>query len=62
MWIIPKEFRFKAAHKLPHHDVKCQRLHGHSFVVKAFLKSNFLQSEGSQAGMVLDYGIIGTGF
>ena len=58
MWIISKKFRFEAAHRLPHHDGKCQRLHGHSFVGKVFLKSNSLQSEGSQVGMVLDYGII----
>jgi len=58
MWIISKKFRFEAAHKLPHHDGKCQRLHGHSFVGKVFIKSDSLKSEGSQTGMVLDYGII----
>ena len=58
MWIISKEFRFEAAHKLPHHNGKCQRLHGHSFVGKVSIKSNSLKSEGSQVGMVLDYGII----
>ena len=58
MWIISKKFRFEAAHRLPHHDGKCQRLHGHSFVGKVFLKSISLQPEESQAGMVLDYGII----
>ncbi|TYQ30511.1 6-carboxytetrahydropterin synthase QueD [Pseudanabaena sp. UWO310] len=58
MWIISKEFRFDAAHKLPHHDGKCQRLHGHSFVGKVSIKSDSLKSEGSQVGMVLDYGII----
>ncbi|NES98612.1 MAG: 6-carboxytetrahydropterin synthase QueD, partial [Desertifilum sp. SIO1I2] len=31
-WIIYKEFRFEAAHHLPHHDGKCRRLHGHSWV------------------------------
>lgn len=58
MWIISKEFRFEAAHRLPHHDGKCQRLHGHSFVGKVFIKSNLLRSEGSQTGMVLDYAVV----
>lgn len=58
MWIISKEFRFEAAHQLPHHDGKCQRLHGHSFVGSISIKSDCLQSEGAQMGMVLDYGLI----
>lgn len=26
MWTLQKDFRFEAAHKLPHHDGKCARL------------------------------------
>ena len=54
-WIIYKEFRFEAAHKLPHHDGKCRRLHGHSWVGRVYLKGNKLIAQGSKQGMIMDY-------
>lgn len=57
-WIIYKEFRFEAAHTLPHHEGKCRRLHGHSWVGRIYVKSNELINEGSQQGMIIDYGEI----
>lgn len=57
-WIIYKEFRFEAAHKLPHHEGKCRRLHGHSWVGRIYVKGNELIREGSQQGMIVDYGEI----
>lgn len=30
---VGKEFRFEAAHRLPRHDGKCRRPHGHSYVL-----------------------------
>ncbi|PSF35562.1 6-carboxytetrahydropterin synthase QueD [Aphanothece hegewaldii CCALA 016] len=57
-WIIYKEFRFEAAHKLPHHEGKCRRLHGHSWVGRIYVKGNELMTEGSQQGMIIDYGEI----
>lgn len=57
-WIIYKEFRFEAAHQLPHHDGKCRRLHGHSWVGRIYVKGNELVTEGSQKGMIIDYGEI----
>lgn len=57
-WIIYKEFRFEAAHKLPHHEGKCRRLHGHSWVGRIYVKGNELMIEGSQQGMIIDYGEI----
>lgn len=54
-WIINKQFRFEAAHKLPHHGGKCRRLHGHSWVGKVYVKGNELQATGSQQGMIMDY-------
>jgi 6-pyruvoyltetrahydropterin/6-carboxytetrahydropterin synthase len=57
-WIIYKEFRFEAAHRLPHHEGKCRRLHGHSWLGRVYIKSNHLQSQGSQQGMVMDFGEI----
>lgn len=57
-WIIYKEFYFEAAHQLPHHDGKCQRLHGHSWVGRVYIKGNSLVQDGSKQGMVMDYGDI----
>ncbi|MGK7933804.1 MAG: 6-carboxytetrahydropterin synthase QueD [Microcystaceae cyanobacterium] len=57
-WIISKQFRFEAAHQLPHHDGKCRRLHGHSWVGKVYVKGNELQQAGSKQGMLMDYGEI----
>lgn len=57
-WIIYKEFRFEAAHTLPHHDGKCRRLHGHSWVGRVYVKGNELIVEGSKQGMIMDYGDI----
>lgn len=43
-WIISKEFRFEAAHSLPHlpDGHKCKRVHGHSYKVVVFLASDTL--------------------
>jgi 6-pyruvoyltetrahydropterin/6-carboxytetrahydropterin synthase len=57
-WIIYKEFRFEAAHRLPHYEGKCHRLHGHSWLGRVYVKGNHLQSQGSQEGMVMDFGEI----
>jgi 6-pyruvoyltetrahydropterin/6-carboxytetrahydropterin synthase len=57
-WIIYKEVRFEAAHKLPNHDGKCARLHGHSWVARIYVFSNELIKKGAKQGMVMDYGDI----
>jgi 6-pyruvoyltetrahydropterin/6-carboxytetrahydropterin synthase len=56
MFTLTKEFRFEASHVLPKHKGKCGRLHGHSWVGRVILKSRELQGEGSEAGMVMDFG------
>ena len=58
MWIISKDFTFEAAHKLPDHQGKCSRLHGHSFKLTVYVASDRLISSGSSAGMVEDFGDI----
>lgn len=57
-WVIYKEFRFEAAHTLPHHDGKCRRLHGHSWVGRIYVKGERLVESGTKQGMVVDYGEI----
>jgi 6-pyruvoyltetrahydropterin/6-carboxytetrahydropterin synthase len=54
-WLIYKEFRFEAAHRLPHHDGKCSRLHGHSWIGRIYIKSNNLIQKGPKQGMVIDF-------
>ena len=57
-WFIYKKFRFEAAHRLPHHDGKCCRLHGHSWVGWVYIKSDHLIQGGPKQGMVIDFGDI----
>lgn len=50
---IFKEFRFEAAHRLPHVPAthKCARLHGHSFVVQVYVRGPV----GAESGWVIDF-------
>lgn len=63
-WTLSKEFRFEAAHRLPHHEGQCRRLHGHSWVARVFVAAAALQQYTADAGpsprigMVMDYGDI----
>ncbi|MFB2938900.1 6-carboxytetrahydropterin synthase QueD [Aerosakkonemataceae cyanobacterium BLCC-F154] len=54
-WLLAKEFRFEAAHKLPHHDGKCARLHGHSWRGVVYVSGDALVENGAKQGMVIDY-------
>lgn len=55
MFKITKEFTFEAAHKLPHHDGKCARLHGHSWKLRVELNGEVLFKEGAKSGMLRDF-------
>ncbi|MGB0560584.1 MAG: 6-carboxytetrahydropterin synthase QueD [Spirulinaceae cyanobacterium] len=57
-WTIYKDFRFEAAHRLPHHDGKCQRLHGHSWRGRVYVRGQALVTEGAKQGMLIDFGTI----
>lgn len=56
---LSKEFRFEASHMLAHHDGKCARLHGHSWVFEIHVRGNYLRPDGPQKNMVHDYGDLG---
>src|SRR4051812_13831813 len=60
MWTLTKEFRFEASHVLPHHDGKCSRLHGHSWVGRVILLGDELHETGPKQGMLVDYGDVST--
>ena len=53
--LIRKQFRFEAAHVLPHHNGKCARLHGHSYKLEVTIAGP-LRSTGPDQGMVMDFG------
>ncbi len=57
-YMLKKRFTFEAAHYLPHHDGKCRRLHGHSWVGWVEVEGDTLQTEGPKTGMLVDFGDI----
>lgn len=57
-WTLRKRLRFEASHQLPHHDGKCARLHGHSWVATIKVRGHRLVASGPEAGMVADFGRI----
>ena len=58
LYTLKKKFMFEAAHFLPHHDGKCRRLHGHSWVGWVEVSGTELKTSGSETGMVQDLGAI----
>jgi len=58
MFKLEKEIRFEASHLLPHHDGKCQRLHGHSWRAFLILEGPALIIAGPKAGMLMDFSTI----
>lgn len=56
MYRLEKKFRFEASHVLPHHDGKCSRLHGHSWVGTLIMEGSSLINYGPKAGMLVDFG------
>lgn len=57
---ICKEMRMAMAHRLPHHDGKCQALHGHTYVVRVYVTGPVQNvGEGNpHSGMVTDFGVV----
>jgi 6-pyruvoyltetrahydropterin/6-carboxytetrahydropterin synthase len=45
---------FAAAHRLPDHEGKCSRLHGHTYGLEVTLEGT-PQTSGPAAGMVMDF-------
>lgn len=56
MFTLSKQFRFEASHRLPAHDGKCARLHGHSWIGRVYVRGTELQADGPKAGMLIDFG------
>lgn len=54
MFEIRVEDHFAAAHYLAHYHGKCERLHGHNYRVRAWVRGEEL----SAGGMLLDFSIL----
>lgn len=52
MFTVRVEASFAAAHFLTNYHGKCERLHGHNYLVRAFASGDALDP----AGMLLDFG------
>lgn len=55
-----KSRTFEAAHKLPEHDGKCARLHGHSWSVTVVIETDRIVRSGPKTGMAVDFGDVST--
>ena len=54
---ITKRFTFEASHRLPNHDGKCSRNHGHSYKLFVTVEGDVLADETSpKDGMIMDFG------
>lgn len=56
MYYLTAEASFDGAHFLAGYEGKCSNLHGHRWRVILKIKTDSLQSEGQQRGMVVDFG------
>jgi len=54
MFTVRVEAGFAAAHFLTEYHGKCERLHGHNYLVRAYAKGEDLAA----AGMLVDFGIL----
>ncbi|MBT9138971.1 MAG: 6-carboxy-5,6,7,8-tetrahydropterin synthase [Syntrophomonadaceae bacterium] len=55
MFTIRKKFRFEASHRLvSSYSICCQKLHGHSYILELFFRSDHLNEDG----MVIDFGLV----
>jgi 6-pyruvoyltetrahydropterin/6-carboxytetrahydropterin synthase len=48
---ISKDFMFSAAHQIRFHPGKCERLHGHNWRIRVFVRASVL----NRNGMVIDF-------
>lgn len=60
MYYLQSEASFDAAHFLSGYQGKCKNIHGHRWRVVATVRGEHLQSEGSQKGMLMDFGDLKT--
>jgi len=54
VYSVRVEARFSAAHYLPDYHGKCERLHGHNYLARAWARG----AELGPGGMLLDFGVL----
>lgn len=54
MFRVTRRLKFDAAHRIPGHPGKCDRLHGHTYFVDVEVQGDQLD----QLGILVDFGII----
>lgn len=54
MFTVRVEADFAAAHSLTHYHGKCERLHGHNYLVRAYARGETV----GEGGMLLDFGVL----
>lgn len=53
---IGKRYEFSASHRLPNHNGKCRRQHGHNYMLEVEVEGITKQEPGaSDEGMVMDF-------
>lgn len=53
---ITRHFEFEAAHRLPNHEGKCKRLHGHSYKLDLTVSGEINKDKKSpEYGMLIDF-------
>ena len=55
MYFLKAEASFDAAHFLHGYDGKCSNIHGHRWRIVATVQNAFLQRNGQQKGMIMDF-------
>ncbi len=55
---IARRFKFEAAHRLPNHDGKCRRLHGHTYHLELVFSGQprKVDHNDPQSGFIVDFG------
>lgn len=59
MYFLKSEFSFDSAHFLYGYEGKCSNIHGHRWKVEVTVKNAFLQRNGQNKGMIMDFSEIG---
>ena len=57
--LVTKRYEWDMAHRLPLHDGKCRRLHGHRYVVEIDFSGQIF-IDGPSTGMVIDFSKVKT--
>ena len=56
MLTVTKQFKFEAAHHLPHYDGACNHLHGHSYKLEVTVTGSVSKDEHDpKCGMIIDF-------